>query len=942
MALRQIYHHETGLRPSSSSSLVGIPVPNPGRLRFKAFPALPLARPRSELGGGEEQGKAEKGDGDAKKGRRKEGVTLDDVNPVGLGRRSRQIFDEVWRKFSGLGQISRSLTDDDDGLLLIRGPMCEFTVPEAQDTTVLVVGATSRIGRIVVRKLMLRGYKVKALVRKADPEVIDMLPRSVSIVVGDVGEPSTLRAAVQGCNKIIYCATARSAITGDLNRVDYQGVCNVTKAFQDYNNQLAQLRAGKSSKSKLLLAKFKSAESLEGWEVRKGTYFQDVVAAKYDGGMDAKFEFTETGDAVFSGYVFTRGGYVELSKKFSLPLGSTLDRYDGLLLSVGGNGKSYILILETGPLADTSQSKLYFARINTKVGFCRVRVPFSSFRPVKPDDPPLDPFLVHTLTIRFEPRRQKLVEAPGANKQDPRSFKLIMEYIKALPTGIETDFILVSCTGSGIESSRRDQVLKAKKAGEDALRRSGLGYTIIRPGPLQEEPGGQRALIFDQGNRISQGISCADVADICVKALHDSTARNKSFDVCYEYVAEQGNELYELVMDLNLTLRVLAGEPRRRLGDGGRRAPPSLVAAPAALLLPSPPGSLRSCGIVAGLDHDGEFGRRISKLITDADLRDLMISLEGNLEENERWKDVIEKSSDLVSYKAKCCRSKDGPLKYLSVTTFEKCSAELLRDFYMDNEYRKEWDKILIQHDQLQVDENSGTEIGRSVKRFPLLTPREYVLAWRVWEGKDKTFFCLIKDCEHPLAPREKKYVRVVFFRSGWCIREVPGRDACEITMVHQEDAGLNIEMAKLAFAKGIWSYVSKMNSALRQYSSHPSRSILVPILLRLTKKVPPELEKNAAETSIQKVKERSGSDLGSQSRVDISQKKPSRSSKKWIANGLLLLGGIICLSRRRPNIGTQLAMACILKKLMNNGAESSQVESAQLRPDRRKTRHIG
>lgn len=122
---------------------------------------------------------------------------------------------------------------------------------------------------------------------------------------------------------------------------------------------------------------------------------------------------------------------------------------------------------------------------------------------------------------------------------------------------------------------------------------------------VQEEPGGQRALIFDQGNRISQvntdytphcisvpdflllldsiiyyltqGISCADVADICVKALHDSSARNKSFDVgiivfvfpfhfiiasgrtnasllqqvCYEYMAEQGNELYELVSQQN-------------------------------------------------------------------------------------------------------------------------------------------------------------------------------------------------------------------------------------------------------------------------------------------------------------------------------------------------------------------------------------------------------
>lgn len=92
-------------------------------------------------------------------------ISLDDVNPVGLGRKSRQIFDEVWRKFSGLGQISRTTRADDmealDALLIREGPMCEFTTPGAQNTTVLVVGATSRIGRIVVRKLMLRGYTVK-------------------------------------------------------------------------------------------------------------------------------------------------------------------------------------------------------------------------------------------------------------------------------------------------------------------------------------------------------------------------------------------------------------------------------------------------------------------------------------------------------------------------------------------------------------------------------------------------------------------------------------------------------------------------------------------------------------------------------------------------------------------------------------------------------------
>lgn len=37
--------------------------------------------------------------------------------------------------------------------------------------------------------------------------------------------------------------------------------------------------------------------------------------------------------------------------------------------------------------------------------------------------------------------------------------------------------------------------------------------------------------------------------------------------------------------------------------------------------------------------------------------------------------------------------------------------------------------------------------------------------------------------------------------------------------MVHQEDAGLNVELARIAFAKGIWSYVCKMNIALRDYS---------------------------------------------------------------------------------------------------------------------------
>ena len=34
-----------------------------------------------------------------------------------------------------------------------------------------------------------------------------------------------------------------------------------------------------------------------------------------------------------------------------------------------------------------------------------------------------------------------------------------------------------------------------------------------------------------QGNRITEAISCADVADVCLRALHNPEARNKTFEV---------------------------------------------------------------------------------------------------------------------------------------------------------------------------------------------------------------------------------------------------------------------------------------------------------------------------------------------------------------------------------------------------------------------------
>lgn len=79
------------------------------------------------------------------------------------------------------------------------------------------------------------------------------------------------------------------------------------------------------------------------------------------------------------------------------------------------------------------------------------------------------------------------------------------------------------------------------------------------------------------------------------------------------------------------------------------------------------------------------------------------------------------------------------------MTEFANYSTDVLRDFYMDNEYRTQWDKTVVEHMQLRVDETTGTEMGRTIKKLPLLTAREYVLAWRLWEGEDNTYYCVTK-----------------------------------------------------------------------------------------------------------------------------------------------------------------------------------------------------
>ncbi len=79
--------------------------------------------------------------------------------------------------------------------------------------------------------------------------------------------------------------------------------------------------------------------------------------------------------------------------------------------------------------------------------------------------------------------------------------------------------------------NRFGRILDWKLKGENSLRESGVGYTIIRPGGLVDTPGGERNLVFDQGDRIMGTISRADLAETCIHALHYSQSLSKTFEV---------------------------------------------------------------------------------------------------------------------------------------------------------------------------------------------------------------------------------------------------------------------------------------------------------------------------------------------------------------------------------------------------------------------------
>jgi uncharacterized protein YbjT (DUF2867 family) len=423
---------------------------------------------------------------------------------------------------AGLGRPAR-----DDGAL--------FDVDRGQDLfdrddeppEVLVAGATGETGRIVVRKLLLRGYKVRVLVRDLFSSTLDLLGTGVSFVKGDLSDHDALLDCVGDVDKVV-CAVGP---TGDqaAEAVDFRGVVNLISAFQDSR----VMHYGRSEATKLRLFDFSRDRDVEKWRVVP-------PAPDAFGGSSARVNFTETtrGRKVFLGRVF--GIYDGQAEMRTVPAKISLRGFSGLILRVIGDGKPYRFVLRTA--GGAKEGVEYVVTFATRRGkWETIRLPISSFvarnmsdDAVRKDAIKLSRGDVRQMALQY----RKPEESP---EKDDGQFYLGVDYIKTYRTQDEPDFVLVSCasvTGrdaaaleeAGLRELAADDSSAWKYLAEKRLRNSGLTYTIVRPGAFTDQPGGNKALMLEQGGDVSGVISRADLAEICVKALLDPRACNVTFD----------------------------------------------------------------------------------------------------------------------------------------------------------------------------------------------------------------------------------------------------------------------------------------------------------------------------------------------------------------------------------------------------------------------------
>ncbi|NET88422.1 MAG: NAD(P)H-binding protein [Kamptonema sp. SIO1D9] len=425
--------------------------------------------------------------------------------------------------------------------------------PKIKTGIILVAGATGGVGKRVVKRLQKYNYPVRALVRSI-PRAKTILGENLEFYEADITIPDTLKPdLMQDVIAIICCTGTRvQPVGGDTPNRDkyYQGVkfyqpeiaestpeAVEYKGIQNLVNLASQYLA--KSDEKILFDFTQPTEDLKSsWGA-----VDDVVM----GGVSESGIRLAGNVAIFSGNVSTEnnGGFASVrNRNFQPPL--DLSSYAGIELRVKGDGKRYKFIMRCENNWDGISYCYSFDTVKDE--WITVRIPFKDLIAVfRAKTVPDAPAFAASKTYSVQLMLSKFEYDKGLNPTfEPGYFQLDVESIKAYKDESTPQFIMVSSAGvtrPGRPDINLEEeppavrmndmlggILTWKLKGEDAVRNSGLTYTIIRPCALTEEIGG-KVLTFAEGDNIKGQVSREDIAELCVQAIEIPAACEKTFEV---------------------------------------------------------------------------------------------------------------------------------------------------------------------------------------------------------------------------------------------------------------------------------------------------------------------------------------------------------------------------------------------------------------------------
>ena len=153
---------------------------------------------------------------------------------------------------------------------------------------ILVTGGTGFVGPKVVHALRGKGHEVRALVRRPE-RATQLAAWGAELATGDVTDPASLRAAVDGCTHVIHLVAILKGGPSDFHRVMTRGTTDLIAAAKNAQVERFVLMSalGTSETAKDTVPYFASKWAMEQETVRSGleyTIFRPSFVFGRDGG----------------------------------------------------------------------------------------------------------------------------------------------------------------------------------------------------------------------------------------------------------------------------------------------------------------------------------------------------------------------------------------------------------------------------------------------------------------------------------------------------------------------------------------------------------------------------------------------------------------------------------------------------------------------------------